>query len=74
MLVSSAALSKHIHWEAVDSVSAKATMSYGGITYLVYFFNNDGDMLSFEADRYYVANKKYDIGKMAHQLQSYYSI
>ncbi len=60
----SAALSKYIQWEAVDSVSAKATMNYGAITASgVFTFNNDGDMLSFEADRYYVDNKNTTLEK-----------
>ncbi len=60
----SAALSRYIQWEAVDSVSAKATMSYGGITASGMFtFNNDGDMLSFEADRYYVDKKNTTLEK-----------
>lgn len=68
----SAALSKHIHWEAVDSVSAKATMSYGGITASgVFIFNNDGDMLSFEADRYYVVNKNTTLEKWLISCKSY---
>lgn len=68
----SAALSKYIQWEAVDSVSAKATMSYGGIIASgVFTFNNDGDMLSFEADRYYVDNKNTILEKWLISCKSY---
>jgi len=68
----SAALSNYIQWEAVDSVSAKATMSYGGITASgVFTFNNDGDMLSFEADRYYVDNKKTTLEKWLIRCKGY---
>ncbi|HQG47430.1 MAG TPA: hypothetical protein PLG50_17365, partial [bacterium] len=50
----SAALSPHIAWEAVDSLSAKATMSYGGVTASgIFTFTPDGDFSSFIADRYY---------------------
>ncbi|HNW58488.1 MAG TPA: hypothetical protein PKI62_02280 [bacterium] len=50
----SAALSPHITWEAVDSLSARATMRYGGITAAgVFTFTPDGDFSSFLADRYY---------------------
>lgn len=68
----SAALSRYIQWEAVDSVSAKATMSYGGITASgVFIFNKDGDMLSFEADRYYVDNKKTTLEKWLIRCKGY---
>lgn len=50
----SAALSDYIQWEQIDSLAAKATMTYGGITASgVFRFNADGDMVSFEAKRYY---------------------
>jgi len=50
----SAALSPHITWEAVDSLSARATMSYGGVTAAGLFtFTPEGDFSSFIADRYY---------------------
>jgi hypothetical protein len=49
-----AALSNYIQWLAIDSLSAKATMSYGGITASgVFHFNANGDISSFEAERYY---------------------
>lgn len=50
----SAALNDFVHWEEVDSTTAKATMSYGGITASGFYkFNEHGDVLSFEARRYY---------------------
>ncbi len=50
----SAALNDYIRWEQVDSLSAKATMTNGGISASgVFRFNADGDMASFEAKRYY---------------------
>lgn len=68
----SAALSDYIQWEQLDSLTAKATMTNGGITASgIFRFNADGDMVSFEAKRYYdrkegatledwlVANKDY---------------
>lgn len=49
-----AALSDYITWEQVDATSAKATMTYGDVTASgVFTFNQAGDMLYFEADRYY---------------------
>ena len=50
----SAALSDYITWEEVDSTTARATMSYGGITASgIFKFDENGDFVSFEADRYY---------------------
>lgn len=50
----SAALSDYITWEQLDATSAKATMTYNGVTASgVFTFNKAGDMVSFEADRFY---------------------
>lgn len=50
----SAALSDYIQWEQLDSLTAKATMTNGGITAPgIFRFNAEGDMVSFEAKRYY---------------------
>ncbi len=50
----SAALSDYITWEEIDSLTAKATMSYGGITASgIFKFDKNGDFVSFEAKRYY---------------------
>jgi hypothetical protein len=55
----SAALSNYIQWEALDSLSAKATMNYGGINASgIFHFNENGDITSFEAERYYVQAKE----------------
>jgi hypothetical protein len=55
----SAVLSEYIQWEPVDSLSAKATMTYGGISASGFFhFNADGDMMRFEAERYFTEGKK----------------
>ncbi|MFN7117227.1 MAG: DUF6544 family protein [Saprospiraceae bacterium] len=49
-----AALNDYITWEAIDSTSAKATMTYGGASASgTFYYNIDGDMIGFEADRYY---------------------
>ncbi len=54
-----AALSDYIAWEPVDDTSAKATMSYGGITASgIFRFKENGDFHSFEADRYYDRKSK----------------
>lgn len=50
----SAVLSNHIQWEQIDSLAARATMTYAGITASgIFRFDTDGDMVSFEAKRYY---------------------
>ncbi len=50
----SAALENYILWEELDSLTAKATMTWGDITaWGIYRFMADGDITSFEAKRYY---------------------
>lgn len=50
----SAALNDYIQWEQIDSLTARATMTWGGITAPgIFRFGADGDLLSFEAQRYY---------------------
>ncbi|RSK25969.1 hypothetical protein EJF36_03125 [Bacillus sp. HMF5848] len=49
----SAALSDYIEWEAIDDKSAKATMTYNGVTgSATYFFNEDGELVKGSAWRY----------------------
>lgn len=49
----SAALEPYITWDPIDTVSARATMSYGGVTASgVFTFDEEGRMLSFSAQRY----------------------
>jgi hypothetical protein len=49
-----AAVNDYIQWEQVDSATAKATMNYRGVTASGFFgFNANGDVISFEAKRYY---------------------
>lgn len=55
----SSALSEHIHWEQLDTLSAKATISYGGITDSgVFYFAPNGDLICFETNRYYMTGRK----------------
>jgi hypothetical protein len=50
----SAALSDYIRWEEINSTAAKATTSYGGITASgIFIFDENGDFVSFGANRYY---------------------
>jgi len=55
-----AALSRYIKWEEVDAHSARATMTYGGITASgVFTFNEKGEVLNFVAQRYREINGRY---------------
>lgn len=48
-----AALSSYITWEEIDANSAKATMSYGGVTASgIFKFNEKGEVINFVAERY----------------------
>lgn len=50
----SSALEPYLSWEEVDSLTAKVTMTYGGIEASgIYRYTQEGDMVSFEAKRYY---------------------
>ncbi len=49
-----AALSNYLQWEQVDSLTAKATMTYGDLSAAMdYYFNEAGDVVRLEAMRYY---------------------
>jgi hypothetical protein len=49
----SAALSHYIKWDQLDANRAEATISYGGIVASgIFAFDKNGDVVSFEADRY----------------------
>ncbi|WP_156166149.1 MULTISPECIES: DUF6544 family protein [unclassified Marinitoga] len=49
-----AVLNKYIQWEQVDPTTVKAVMNYSGITASgIFKFNIKGDIVSFEAKRYY---------------------
>ncbi len=53
----SAAVESFITWEEIDATSARATMTYGDmIASGIFRFTPEGDMLSFEANRYYERN------------------
>ncbi len=55
-----AALNDYIEWEEIDSNRARATMSYGGVTASgIYEFNEEGEVVSFIANRYREVNGRY---------------
>lgn len=55
-----AALSDYISWEEIDSESAKATMSYKGVTASAVFnFDKEGRVVSYNCERYYNSDSGY---------------
>lgn len=49
-----AALSSYIRWDSIDDRSARAAMTYGGVTASgIFHFNAAGDFAAFDAKRYY---------------------
>jgi hypothetical protein len=69
-----AALSEYITWEPIDSLSARAVMNYGGITAPgIFRFNEQGDMVSFEAQRYGQFEGKYSLEKWFISVKAYKS-
>lgn len=55
-----AALSDYISWEEIDSETAKATMSYKGVSdSAVFNFDEEGRVLSFNCERYYNSDDGY---------------
>lgn len=61
-----AATNPCISWDSLDAGAAKATMRYGGIEATgIFYFNEQGDLLRFTADRYY------DRGKEAATLEKW---
>ncbi|MDP4160782.1 MAG: hypothetical protein Q8911_13645 [Bacillota bacterium] len=68
----SAALSDYITWEEIDETSAKATMSYGGVTASgVFTFNEKGEAVNFNAKRYMDNNGKYSLETWSVSMREY---
>ncbi len=68
----SAALSKYIIWEEIDANSAKATMSYKGVTALgVFMFNEKGEVINFIAERYGEFDGKFVLETWSVQMDDY---
>jgi hypothetical protein len=69
-----AALRPYIRWEEIDSTAARATMSYRGITAQgIFRFTEDGDILTFEAERYREVNGKYSLDPWLIRAKGYRS-
>jgi len=67
-----AALSNYIKWEGIDSNSARATMSYGGVTASAVFkFNQKGEVINFVCKRYMTVNGHYVLENYSVHLKDY---
>lgn len=68
----SAAISDYITWEAVDSSSARATMSFGGVTAsAIFYFNEKGEETNMTADRYATLKKGISLEKWSTPIAGY---
>lgn len=68
----SAALSPYIEWQAINTTSAKATLTYKGVSGAVLFhFDERGDMMGCSADRYMGGGKEAVLEKWEVQSKSY---
>jgi hypothetical protein len=60
----SAALEPYITWETISDSSAKATMTYGTtVASGIFTYNKAGDVIGFEAMRYYEHSGKFSLEK-----------
>jgi len=67
-----AALSNYIKWEGIDSNSARATMSYGGVTASAVFkFNEKNEVIGFACERYMTVNDHYVLENYSVHLKDY---
>ncbi|MGI1657870.1 MAG: DUF6544 family protein [Desulfitobacterium sp.] len=68
----SAALNDYIQWEEINDTSAKATMTYGGVTASgIFTFNEQGEPLNFEAKRYGEFDGEYRLETWSCVIQEY---
>ncbi len=67
-----AAVSPHIKWEQVDSVTVRATMTYKGTTgSALFYFNENGDFVKFSAMRYMGTEKDPQLKEWTITLNEY---
>jgi len=58
----SAALQNYITWEEIDANSARATMTWQGVSAdMIFYFNDQGDMISSLASRYQEVNGHFEL-------------
>jgi len=64
--------SKYLHWESVNSSSAKAVVEYGKIKATVVFsFNEQGQIIKLNADRYRTVNNTFSKDKWVGYYRDY---
>ena len=67
-----AALNNYIQWRELSDTSAEATMSYEGVTASgIFTFNEQGEALGFEAERYGEFDGEYRLETWACAIQEY---
>jgi len=67
-----AVLSNYIEWESIDSNSARATMSYKGVTASAVFkFNENDEVISFVCKRYMTVDDQYSLENYSVNLKDY---
>lgn len=67
-----AALNNYIQWRELSDTSAEATMSYEGVTASgIFTFNEQGEVLSFEAERYGEFDGEYRLETWACTIQEH---
>ncbi len=58
----SAALQEYITWEEINDYSARATMTWQGVSAdMVFYFNEQGDMISNLGSRYQEVNGHFEL-------------
>ncbi|MBN1369819.1 MAG: hypothetical protein JW954_06245, partial [Dehalococcoidaceae bacterium] len=68
-------LNEYISWEAVNANSARAIMTYNGISAsAMLYFNDEGRMLNFTAERYFTGNNGYSLQTWSTPLSEYIEI
>ncbi len=68
----SAAISSYITWEPIDSSSARATMTWGGVTGSgTFHFDSNGDVTGFEAMRYADLSGKFSLELWSVSMKGY---
>ncbi len=67
-----AAVNEYIQWDAVNANSARATMSYAGISAsAVFYFNDRGQLTNMTADRFRYINGKYQLDRWSTPITGY---
>jgi hypothetical protein len=68
-------INEYIQWKAIDDYRAEATMTYlGTIVSALLYFDDDGRLMNFEADRYYTEKGMYSLQKWTTPIKEYGSI